>query len=332
MHAPPLTRTPLSSTFRYSRGIRRAWWRTAAAIVFALVCVGAQRTSSQAGAAAAQREPSDADLERASAGRVITLGSAGGRVTSVALETYVARVLAGEGEPNAPEAARQALALAIRTFAIANAGRHRREGFDLCDTTHCQVLRAATPLMRQTALATAGLVLTYNGAPAEVFYSASCGGRSEAASDVWPGSNLPYLRSIVDDVHDDDPEWTLEMTRRSIQDALARAGFEGDRLDDVSIDARSGSGRVTRLRVPGLRPDVVSGEAFRAAVGARVVRSTAFTLERRGDTLRFTGRGYGHGVGMCVVGAGRRGRRGESAREILQAYYPGLVVQPIEVR
>jgi len=59
------------------------------------------------------------------------------------------------------------------------------------------------------------------------------------------------------------------------------------------------------------------------------LRSTAFAIERRGDSLHLTGRGFGHGVGMCVIGAGRRSMRGESARTILDQYYPGLEVTPL---
>jgi SpoIID/LytB domain protein len=267
----------------------------------------------------------DAELDRASAGRTVSVGSpsAGGRVTVVPLEVYVARVVAGEGEPNAPEATQQALAIAIRTFALANARRHAREGFDLCDGTHCQVLRSATAATRDAALSTSGRVLMYNGAPAEVFYSASCGGQSESASDVWPGANLPYLRSVLDDVHADDVPWTLTITLKEIRDALARVGFTGS-LTNVEIHARSESGRATRLGLTGLRPDTITGDAFRAAIGASVLRSTAFGIERGGETIHFTGRGYGHGVGMCVIGAGRRARRGESVEQILHAYYPGL--------
>ncbi|MDH4065953.1 MAG: penicillin-binding transpeptidase domain-containing protein, partial [Acidobacteriota bacterium] len=70
----------------------------------------------------------------------------GGRVEveSIALDAYVAEVLAGEGQPRAGQAAQQALAITARTFALANLNRHRGEGFDLCDTTHCQVVRPAT--------------------------------------------------------------------------------------------------------------------------------------------------------------------------------------------
>ena len=63
------------------------------------------------------------------------------RVETIAMDDYIAQVLAGEGQPAAGDAAQQALAITARTFASANRNRHRREGFDLCDTTHCQVVR-----------------------------------------------------------------------------------------------------------------------------------------------------------------------------------------------
>lgn len=273
----------------------------------------------------------DADLEHASAGRTIAVGavSKDGHVSNVPLEVYVARVLAGEGEPNAPEAAEEALAVAIRTFAIVNMGRHRRDGFDVCDTTHCQVPRAATASTRRAALATAGEILTFNGAPAPVYYSASCGGRSEDASALVPGASYPYMRSVVDDVHGEDVPWTLDLSMRQLEQALAKAGFDG-RLKDVRVEDRDRSGRVARLRLRGLEPDEVTGTQFRTAIGPTVLRSTAFSVEKHGDGVRFTGRGYGHGVGMCVIGAGRRARRGESAAAILDKYYPGTRLMTLD--
>jgi stage II sporulation protein D len=274
-----------------------------------------------------QADVTDTDLAAASGGRVVRVGPAAGRgrVVTLPLEVYVARVLAGEAEPRAADAAFQALAVAIRTFALANAGRHSRDDFDLCDGTHCQVPRAADAVTRRASLATAGQILTWNGAAAEVFYSASCGGHSESPEQVWPGADYPYMRSAPDEVHEDDPPWTFDLTLQEVQRALAGAGFLG-RLRDVDVDDRSSSGRATRLRVSGLQPAVIAGDQFRAAIGTLKLRSTAFSIDRRGTTLRFTGRGYGHGVGMCVIGAGRRAARGESVRAILAQYYPGLDV------
>jgi stage II sporulation protein D len=290
----------------------------------------------------AQTDVGDAALEKASEGRTVNIGllstgsgSASPRIgaTGVAtmpLEVYVARVLAGEAEPGAPDAAQQSLAVAIRTYAIVNEGRHRREGFDLCDTTHCQVMRTANDYSRRAAMATAGRVLTLDRTPVEIFYSASCGGRSERAVDVWAGgAKFPYLRSVPDDVHQDEVPWVLTLTLDEIRLALVNAGFGGERLRDIAIDRRTASGRVARLRLPGLRPDAMAGDPFRMAIGARQLRSTAFSMTRTGNRVRFTGVGYGHGVGMCVIGAGRRARRGESLDAILGQYFPGLALMSL---
>ena len=291
-------------------------------LAIAAVCVETWRPAE----VAAQSEVTDEQLEAASVGRTVAIGSPnGGRITRIPLEVYVARVLAGEGEPNAPDAARQALAVAIRTYTLVQMGRHRREGFDLCDTVHCQVLRAANDNSRRAALATAHRVLTVNGAAAEVFYSASCGGRSEGAAQVWPGATFPYMQVVRDDdVHEEDVPWTLELTIDELRHALSRAGFGGGPLSSIEVEGVNQSGRVERLRVPGMRPSEITGPAFREALGTTRIRSTAFTLSRQGKVVRFTGRGYGHGVGMCVIGAGRRARRGESLEAILGQYYPNL--------
>jgi peptidoglycan hydrolase-like amidase len=97
---------------------------------------------------------------------------------NVPLETYVARVLAGEAARESPPAALEALAIAIRTFAVVNRGRHNADGFDVCDQTHCQVVRTATPVTERATLATAGRVLMLRGVPMPIYYSASCGGRT----------------------------------------------------------------------------------------------------------------------------------------------------------
>ena len=282
-------------------------------------------------AAQAPADVTDAELARASRGVTIRIGSpTRGRDTlDIPLELYVAQVLSAEGEPNAPEAAAQALAIAIRTYALFNTGRHQKEGFDLCDTTHCQVLRASSAASRRAAQATLGQVLTYQGAPADLYYSASCGGRTERASDVWPKLALPYLAAVDDDVHGDDPSWTVERSLDDIRDALVRAGAKGRRLEDVVVESRTASGRAGRIGVPGLEPASMNSNDFRLAVGPTELRSTAFTITRSGDRVTFTGRGYGHGVGMCVIGAGRRAARGESATQILSRYFPGLAFEDV---
>ncbi|MEQ1760834.1 MAG: SpoIID/LytB domain-containing protein [Vicinamibacterales bacterium] len=289
-----------------------------------LAALGALAFRALGGRADAQDEVTDIDLERGSVGRSIRIGTpATGAVAIMPLEVYVARVLAAESDPRALDAAREALAVAIRTYALVNEGRHSRDGYDLCDNVHCQVVRGSNPLTRRLTQNTAMQVLTFEGRPAQLYYSASCGGRSERAIDVWPGVNYPYLQSRVDAVHEDEQPWTFDLPLAEANAVLIRAGFEGE-LAGVTVGGWTSSGRVATLRLAGLEPGVIDGNQFRLAVGSTRLRSTAFGMITEGDTLRFAGRGYGHGVGMCVIGAGKRAMRGESAREILTQYYPGL--------
>jgi stage II sporulation protein D len=264
-------------------------------------------------------------------------------VQTVPLESYVARVLVGEAAPQSPPAAIEALAIAIRTFAIVNRNRHNADGFDVCDTTHCQVVRPApTAATERAANATAGLVLTRDGMPVPVYYSASCGGYTEVPSAVWPGKDdPPYLPAQPDDACGGAPEWAANISAADLTKAFKAAGFRGDRLRDMTVASRDASGRVSKLRVAGLSPDQISGQDLRMVVGRTLgfllVKSAAFEMERRRDRAQdayhdvyhFHGHGYGHGVGLCVIGSVNLATRGQTATQILNRYYPGLDIQPL---
>jgi len=255
----------------------------------------------------------------------------GYEIQALPLETYVARVLAGEAARDSRPAALEALAITVRTFALANRGRHGADGFDLCDQTHCQVVRTATTITARAAHATAGSVLVHDGAPAAIYYTASCGGRTEIPSRVWPGAeDPPFLPSRHDDACEGMPAWSAEIDARDLLRALRASGFTGAGLRDVRVAARSGSGRVARLKIDGMRPDAISGQDLRVAVGRTLgwqhIKSTAFELRRHGDVYRFTGHGSGHGVGLCVIGSARLAEQGVTAEAILARYFPGLEI------
>src|SRR5439155_1127108 len=148
----------------------------------------------------------------------------------------------------------------------------------LCDLTHCQVVRTATPVTEAAAAATAGRVLLYRGVPAQVFYTASCGGRSERPSAVWPGADDPPFLVSHDDPAADLTPWSSEVSADALGRVLGEAGFRG-RLREMRIASRNESGRVAELRLSGLVPDHISGQDLRAAVGRSLgwqhVKSTA---------------------------------------------------------
>ena len=305
-------------------------------MVAALVVVGgawiglaAPAGRDAAGSPATSTRSADASI-RVGFGRV----GGGYNVETLALEDYVARVVAGEADAASTPAALAVVAITARTFALANLRRHRADGFDLCDLTHCQVLRRSTTLTRASADGTSGQVLLYNGAPASVYYSASCGGQTELPSAVWAGApDPPFLVSRPDPAHAMELPWTAEISESALISALRESGSTGGSLHELQILRRTASGRAGTLRVQGLTPDTISGADFRLAVGRtlgwNLLKSTAFDVERMSGGYRFIGRGFGHGVGLCVIGSTRMAADGATPAAILHTYFPGLVLGPI---
>lgn len=251
-------------------------------------------------------------------------------VVSMPLEPYVSRVVAGEMADGSPPSALEALAITVRTFAAANLGRHAGEGFDVCDLTHCQVVGHSSSGTDRATRATDGLVLLDRNQPAGVYFSAWCGGHTEQPSHVWKGAGDPsFLPARIDDACETKPGWRTDLPEPELRRVLAAAGLRGAEVGDLSVGSRFPSGRAATIRVAGMVPGQIDANTFRAAAGRllgwQTVKSTLFDIRRTGVGYALTGRGLGHGVGLCVRGAGARGRHGAARNEILAAYFPGLV-------
>jgi stage II sporulation protein D len=232
------------------------------------------------------------------------------------LEDYVAAVLAGESAGFRSEQSLAAMAVAARTYAVRFQGRHKAEGFDFCDTTHCQDLHisAVTERLRAAADQTEGELLWFQGSPAATFYGKDCGGSIEAAGVVWPELTAAYLGQR-EDPYCARKGWTSTIRKEEI------------RLDSLRIAERTSSGRALRLQA-GQRS--ISASSLRFAVGRALgwgrLPSDLYEVNDAGDRWVFEGRGSGHGVGLCQVGAARMGEDGRSYREILAFYYPGTAL------
>jgi stage II sporulation protein D len=240
------------------------------------------------------------------------------------LEEYITAVLQGESASFKSDEALKTMAIAARTYAVRFGSRHRLEGFDFCDTTHCQDLRLGneSPRARAAVAATEGELLWFEGLPAATYYHRSCGGEIEDASALEPDLHVAYLRRHHDEYCIRTPdEWQSEITKADLSRALGR------RVTAVRVEARSESGRVQRLVINDRR---VSATDFRFAVGRALgwdkLRSDLYQEEDRGDRIEFRGRGQGHGVGLCQAGAEIMGEQGHSYREILSYYYPRSAV------
>lgn len=280
-------------------------------------------------------------------------------VNVIDIESYLRGVVPHEigQRPAAEIEAVKAQAVAARTYALASEGRRAEGGFDVFSTVADQVyggVESEHEVADRAILATAGQVLVHGGRPADAYFHASCGGRTEARDAVWELPERAYLKSVWDTPGERPDrssaycaggphfDWTEEWSGREIAE-LVRAhlpetastpvrGVVGE-VRDIRIAERTPSGRVRWLVVD---TDVgeyrVYGDRVRWLLhrpgSGSILRSSWFDLdvERRGgrvSRVRATGRGNGHGVGMCQHGALGMARRGYDFHEILGHYYPG---------
>jgi stage II sporulation protein D len=253
-------------------------------------------------------------------------------------ESAVAVIVAAETSRREMEALK-ALGVVVRTYMAAHAGRHSSEGFDFCDTTHCQLYRGEQDLSDRVASSavadavarTAGQVLRFEGRTVEGFYSAACGGISATPSMVWGGStNYPYSRIVCRWCRSSKfDRW--ERSANAAEILVSLSSIISSNLSSatkLSTDCEQPGGFVRAVTVrDGSRSVVLSTDAFRRAIGLRLgwntVLSPTFTVERRGARFIFRGRGFGSQIGLCEAGAAAQAAAGRSFREILNFYYPG---------
>ena len=277
---------------------------------------------------------------------------------AVAEDKLLAGLVPAEIFPDAPEAALEAQAIAARTELLGKIGRRNlTDPFVLCSTQACQVYAGAgKEHPRPTAAIgrTRGVVLLRDGGGLiDVRYSASCGGHSEDNEAIWGGEADPSLRGHRDDGKgarsriDDDAlsaflaeepsrswcgraksgasrfRWTVR-TRRSELEARIRTELRDlGRLQAITVRERGVSGRAVALTLRGSKGEAeVKGDLrIRRLFGG--LKSSLFKVEFTDDEVVFTGAGFGHGVGMCQMGAIGMAEAGREHRVILRHYYPG---------
>lgn len=255
------------------------------------------------------------------------------------LEEYAAGVIRGE-MPEGRGDALLAQAVVARSYAIKNIQKHKNEGYDFCDCTHCQVYRGAVSSdspFHSAALATRGLVLMYNGIPVEGLYHSTCGGYTCNPEDVY-GAEEPGITGIKDSTggekkslcaHSPHFKWKYKIKGKELQKVLCKESAYSSlrNIENVKIEKKDYSGRVLMLAIEEKeRRFLISGYDFWQIMGSRVgwgkFKSSLFTVQKEGENYIFDGRGLGHGLGMCQWGAMRMAEKGYDFKEILKHYFP----------
>ena len=262
-------------------------------------------------------------------------------LVSVPIEQYVEHVVMAEIGDFRNSEALKAMAVAARSYAKRFSGQHAKEGFDFCDTTHCQVFywRSVTERIRMAAEATRGEYVSYEGRPAATFYHQNCGGTTAAGGETWAEISEPYLP-----IHQDPfclktggLKWQATLTHEEMNRALGMSGFDPpENWLKLAISLRNTSGRVRTVNLSGGNPASVPlpGSSLRFAVnrmfGWNKIRSDLYDVRNSGGKILFSGRGAGHGVGLCQAGAEEMARQGKTYKEILSFYYPGTQLSSSE--
>ncbi|MBM61895.1 MAG: hypothetical protein CL484_02965 [Acidobacteria bacterium] len=276
----------------------------------------------------------------------------GQHIQKVYLEEYVRGSVPAEMPLSASNLASasqlaQLQSILARTYALANLGRHSYEGFDLCSTTHCQIYRSSSSppsriskLVSDAVARTEGLIITDGNGPIQAVFHADCGGHTSSATAIWGGLGPVYLSGVEDQLCKFPPRdsWLIKIAPDQLRDILNahRDTRVGQRLDSVVVLRYDQGGRATEVMLEGTENKKVRGERLRSIIsgklGGRVFRSSQFTVHVTSGQFLFQGTGFGHGVGLCQLGAIARVRRGDSLESILGHYYPGTWIEPHSVQ
>ncbi len=248
-------------------------------------------------------------------------------INFIDLEDYTRGVLYHEISHLWPFETVKAQAVIVRAYALSQVQVNKDKDFDLTNDTYSQVYGGRTSERFRTNKAvenTKGQVLTFKGKIFPTYYHATCGGATEDAANLW-GIDIEPLKGVASPYCKDSPhfKWSFEMPIKDLEEKLNEAGFKVKTIKKIEALERSQSKRVLKLKIFSDKEDVeISGKAFREILGPRLLRSTNFIVEIKGEKCVFFGFGWGHGVGLCQWGAYFMGKGGFSYRQILEYYYP----------
>lgn len=275
-------------------------------------------------------------------------------INEVPLEPYLAGVVGSEMPSYWEPAALEAQTIAARTYCLYTKRRFgAQRSWDLRRTQANQVYEGVSAESAQVWSAvnkTTGLVMLCEskGGSEEIFpayYSSICGGHTESSKNVFgedfstlAARPCTYCKMVA------KPSYFFWPAVSMIKSRVTKRLFERypqlrslEKIIDIVPSGRSkyeNFVRLTMIKLSGSngKTDYVRAEDFRLAVDptGRKLRSAAFRIKDSGDKWMFmSGRGFGHGVGMCQCGAQGMAREGKTAREILCYYYPGSRVKSV---
>ena len=267
-------------------------------------------------------------------------------VNTIDLEDYLCSVISSEMNADSPMELLKAHAVISRSWAIRAMQKPNHEGFDVCADDHCQRyegLRRMNERAVEAVRATAGQVLMYGDEICDCRYHKCCGGRTEVWRTCWEDIDVPYIRSVECDrcknpspevlrlvLNDYDQEtkdfrdWQVTYTVEEMSEIIrSKSGIDfGEILDLVPLK-RGASGRIYELKIVGTKHTETIGKELkiRLWLSRTCLYSSWFEIKKEPSSFVLTGHGWGHGAGLCQIGAAVMASEGKTYEEILGYYY-----------
>lgn len=260
-----------------------------------------------------------------------------GQKKTMKMEDYIAGVVAGEMKADWPIEALAAQAILARTFTIQaieeKGGVPDRGTQASTDIKEFQAYndKEINDNVKRAVEMTRGMIVTYQGKPINSWFHASAGGITAMAKEGldYKKDEPPYIKSVQspDDLAPADVQnWTVTFTKTEIMDVLAKQGKKVDKIDSFAIGDKGPSGRATTFVI---NNDVrVSAPEVRIGLGSSKLKSLLLDkVEVLGDSVTFTGKGYGHGVGMSQWGAHKMAKEGKKPEDIIGFYFKDVKIE-----
>ncbi len=260
-----------------------------------------------------------------------------GEKKTMKMEEYITGVVAGEMKPDWPVQALAAQAIIARTFtleAIETKGGVKERGTQAStDIKEFQAYsaKAVNDNVRKAVEMTRGMVAVYQGKPIKSWFHASAGGKTATAKEglAYNEAEPPYIQSVdsPDDLAPDDiKNWEASFTKAEVIAALAKTGQKVNDISSLEIAQKGPSGRATMFKINGSVD--VPAPPLRVALDSTKLKSLLLTkVAVSRDQVTFSGKGYGHGVGMSQWGANKMAVDGKKPEEIITHYFKGVTVE-----
>ena len=267
-----------------------------------------------------QRKYED-DFEISSNGKELTL------VNLVDIDNYLAGVVESEGGGGRHIEYYKVQALMSRTYAMKYRGKHKKDGFDLCDDVHCQAYHSMmrlTPIIDSAVIQTHDLVmLDSKNQLIDSYFHANCGGQTCEPQDVW-NEKIDYLNTFIDTFC----IYTKQATWEKRIDKVAWHNFLVDKYDYPINDSLYLSMMFTfnQVQRKAFYIHPIFGIPLRDIREEFDLKSTFFSCHLEGEEVVVQGRGFGHGVGLCQEGAMKMAKSGYNFMQIALFYFPNISI------